>query len=32
MIAVVSLFFDGTALPMVAAITACAIGALAHQW
>jgi DHA1 family bicyclomycin/chloramphenicol resistance-like MFS transporter len=29
MIAVVSLFFDGTALPMVAAIAACAAGALA---
>ena len=28
MIVVVSLFFDGTALPMVAIIAVCAVGAL----
>jgi DHA1 family bicyclomycin/chloramphenicol resistance-like MFS transporter len=28
MIVVVSIFFDGTALPMVTAIAACAVGAL----
>jgi DHA1 family bicyclomycin/chloramphenicol resistance-like MFS transporter len=32
MIAIVSLFFNGTALPMVAAIAACATGALAASW
>jgi DHA1 family bicyclomycin/chloramphenicol resistance-like MFS transporter len=32
MIVIVSVFFDGTALPMVAAIAACAIGALTLAW
>jgi DHA1 family bicyclomycin/chloramphenicol resistance-like MFS transporter len=32
MIAIVSVFFNGTALPMVAAIATCATGALAISW
>jgi DHA1 family bicyclomycin/chloramphenicol resistance-like MFS transporter len=32
MIVIVSAFFDGTALPMVAAIAACAVGALTLAW
>ena len=32
MIVIVSVFFDGTALPMVAAIALCAVGALILSW